>query len=364
MRITITYFTTFIIATCISISANACICGEVLSTKQRIEKSDYIALVKVVDIVSANSRDYYKIKVSELILYKGNTRAEILVDGGHWLVDSTYETSCDINIEKGEVKLVFAYKVGDQVKINFCSGSMTYMDKDGFRDLFYGYSIERLNAVNAYFSKPLVTLQKENGALNVFYANGRKEATIRFKKGLRSGPNKYYYPNGSIRAEDAYVDGKLHGVRKSYNKDGTISSIRHYENGIEVDSSLTYGYNYETRKYYLWMRSFYDKKGKMIASKSYQVPLLLQQLKSDTAYLHREWYTDTVKNEKYTFIYHPNGRLAERYIMNSLTNEYIGDIVRYDDAGFVKTILRVVKGKPNELIYDATNAKPRINNQE
>lgn len=343
--------------------ASACSCGVMADTKKRIERSDYVALVKVLDIASAGSREFYKIKVAELILYKGNVRSEILVDGGNRALDSTYWTSCDMDIQKGEVMLVFAYNRNNQVQIDFCSGSMTYMNKDGYRDLFSGYTIDKLNEVNTYFSKPLIKIEKQNGTLNLYYSNGNKEATIHFKNGLKNGPSKYYYEDGSIRGEESYLSGNLNGLRKSFYRDGAVHSITHFENGFQVDSSLTYEFSYTTKKYYLWSSNYYNKKGLPISNKTYHVPLPFEHIATDMPYLQREWHTDTVKHETTTLTYHPNGMLAERSIRSSITYEYIGDLVRYNDAGNVIFILRVVKGKPNEIIYDASKAKSE-NNKE
>ena len=167
--------------------AHACSCSTYWNTKEKIESANYVALVKVIDIVSANSPKQHKIKVTEQILYKGKSVTEILVAGGNRALDSTKWTSCDLSIEKGEEWIIYGHKKGDDIEIGFCSDPMLYKNKDGYRDPNLGFNIKELNEVNNYFSKPLFTFTKKNGTLKLYYPNGKKEATIQFKSGLKHG---------------------------------------------------------------------------------------------------------------------------------------------------------------------------------
>lgn len=146
--------------------AHACSCTSYWNTKEKIENSNYVALVKVIDIVSANTRKYHKIKVTELILYKGKSVSEIIVAGGSRAIDSTYWSSCDLGIENGQEWIIYGHKKGDDIEIGFCSDPMFYKNKDGYRDLNLGFKIKELNEVNSYFSKPVLTFTKKMAPLN------------------------------------------------------------------------------------------------------------------------------------------------------------------------------------------------------
>ena len=167
--------------------AHACSCSNYWNTKEKIESANYVALVKVIDIVSANSPKHHKIKVTEQILYKGKSVIEIIVAGGNRALDSTKWSSCDLSIEKGEEWIIYGHKKGDDIEIGFCSDPMLYKNKDGCRDVNLGFNIKELNEVNSYFSKPLLTFTQKKGTLKLYYPNGKKEATIQFKNGLKYG---------------------------------------------------------------------------------------------------------------------------------------------------------------------------------
>ena len=328
---------------------SACSCSNYWNTKEKIESANYVALVKVIDVVSANKLDYYKIKVTEQILYKGNSVSEILVAGGSRALDSTKWSSCDLGIEKGQEWIIYGHKKGDDIEIGFCSDPMLYKNKDGYRNLNLGFKIKELNEVNSYFSKPLLTFIQKNGTLKLYYPNGKKEATIQFKNGLKHGESKYYYPDGTINAEAFYVNDNLNGVRKTYYKDGVVESLQQYENGIKVDTSFFYGkYKYNPDKYFLSTITVYNQKGVMTDQIIYQFP---NSLKPGTNYIQTEKHIDIIKNEEISLSYHNNGRLWMRYITNTVTKELIGDDVRYNQNGIVTTIVRMVDGK-RKVIYD------------
>jgi len=329
--------------------AHACSCSTYWNTKEKIESANYVALVKVIDIVPANKPDQHKIKVTEQILYKGNSVTEIIVAGGSRALDSTKWSSCDLSIKKGEELIIYGHKIGDDIEIGFCSDPLLYKNKDGYRDLNLGFKIKELNEVNSYFSKPLLTFTKKNGTLKLYYPNGKKEATIQFKNGLKHGESKYYYPDGTINGEAFYVNDNLNGVRKTYYEDGVMESLQQYENGIKVDTSFFYGkYKYNPDKYFLSTITVYNQKGVMTDEIIYQFP---NSLKPGTNYIQREKHVDAIKNEEISLSYHNNGRLWMRYITNTVTKELIGDDVRYNQNGNVTTIVRMVDGK-RKVIYD------------
>lgn len=183
----------------------------------------------------------------------------------------------------------------------------------------------------------------------MYYLNGKKEATIQFKNGLKNGVIKYYYPDGTINGEAFYVNDKLNGVRKNYYEDGAVESIEQYENGIKVDTSFFYmKVNYRTNKYFLSTIIVYNKKGLMTDEIFYKIPNSLQFGINN---IQSEVHVDTIKNEKISLAYHNNGRLWFRSLTNSITNEQIGDDVWYNKHGNVTTIIRTVDGK-RKVIYD------------
>lgn len=336
--------------------SHACKCSGNWSLKQSMDSSDYIALVKVVDVLSAHSPYYHKIKIVESVLYKGESQSEIYVDGGSIAVDSTIRSSCDLGIEKGEEWIIFASKNNGKYFTGFCGNSMPYRDKMGFREINTSHKINLINEINAYFSKPSISFYKKNGHLILYYPNGQKEAVFHFRNGLKNGACTFYYPDGSLLGTGFYKKGNKDGIWKSFDRMNSLENQTSFENGIQVDSSLRYSYSIPPVKHYLKDCFYYNKKGEVISFKSYSFSQKIDEdLKikttSDIPYISYEWYIDTLKNEKTTIYYHPNGRVSIKYMEDMKTGEYIGDIVDYNEAGFVIKVLRVLKGKKNEIIY-------------
>ncbi len=161
----------------------ACKCDISLSTSANIESVSYVALVKVKNILSINSKDYYKIVVEELILYKGSSTSEILVAGGNPAVDPNSWTSCDLGIEINDEWLIYGNELDGKIHTSLCSHSFPYKDKNGYRDLMGAYKIKTLNEINTYFKKPLIDYSINKGMLKLYYPNGQEECEIKFKKG-------------------------------------------------------------------------------------------------------------------------------------------------------------------------------------
>lgn len=345
----------FIIIFSVTENVSACTCGTWFKTKEYIEKADYIALVKIKDIKSMGSRAYYKTIVEEQILYKGSSNTDLITDGANRFLDSTYFTTCDLPFSKDQEWLIFGTKIDGKIHVNYCSGSFQYKNQFGFRNLLYQNNLNKLNEINTYFNKPLIDFKKKNGRLTIFYPNGNTELTFKFKNGKKEGQAKYFYVNGSLMGEENYRNDLLHGERVRYFEEGTKDLVEHFENGIKVDSSNYYEYNYDSGRYYMWFTTFYNKKGLAVSSKTYSIPIKHEGMpplfNSDKFYLREEWYLDTIKNEITTQYYHSNGRLKLRYVMKANSLEFVGDEVDFDEEGRVTKVLRPKKNGKNEMIY-------------
>jgi antitoxin component YwqK of YwqJK toxin-antitoxin module len=341
-------------------------CGPVISIKEKIEKSDYVALVTIQDIISMKTHAFYKTIITEEILFKGKSSSEMITYGSNRLVDSTYFTNCDIPLRKGEQWVIFGHYKNGKLEIEDCDGSFNYRTSSGYRDIMYGYRIRLLNQVSEYFHKPIIDFNKKNGELRVNYPNGNTEMIAHFKNGVKHGFIKYFYPNGSLITQEKYVKGKLDGTRITYTTEGTITRTEHFSNGIQVDSANDYTFNTDSGRTFLYNTSFYNKKGEIISHKYFIVPYNFEGMpafmKDSSVYMYNEWYTDTLKNEITHIYYHPNGRIKTRYILNAKTRDYIGDEIDMDSLGRVTKILRPVKGKRNQMIYIDTVAWPNYKN--
>ena len=343
----------------------ACICGSIPPIKERIENSDYVALVTIQDFVSMGTRAYYKMIIHEDILFKGRSSTEMIVYGSNRLVDSTYFTSCDIPLAKGEQWIIFGKMKDGKIQTAYCDGSFIYRFSNGYRDILNGWKIKSLNEVNAYFQKPIINFYKKSGTIRVYYPNGNIEMIAHFKNGVKHGASKYYYPNSKLITEETYLNGKLTGKRVKYFQEGTINTIEYFKNGLNIDSSNSYEYNIDSSRYYMWNTSFYTKTGRIISNKNYSIPITYKGMppffNGKALYLKSEWYTDTVKNETTHIEYHPNCRVKTRYLLNSETRDYIGDEITLDSLGRVTKVLRPVKGKNSQMIYIDTTAWPNYN---
>lgn len=336
-----------------SVRTQACVCiGN--SLKENIDRSNYISLVKVLDIVSIGSKWEYKIKVEELVLYKGSSVNQVFVNGANRYLDSTFFTTCDIDFKIGQEWVVFGFAKNDSTKTNYCSGTFNYKDEFGYRDIMGAYRIEKLNALNQQFNKPLITFLSTKKRLQLFFPNGQLEMDAQFKNGERQGVSRYYYPNGVLRGEQSYNKGKLHGTQRMFFREGTLDNVRHYEYGVEVDSTNYYEFNRDSGRYYLHNTSFRTKTGVMLSSKSFAIPIKYGPpgfiFNSNQHYLRNEVIYDTL-TEITTYInYHPNGMIQTQYKLNK-ERAYVGDEITYDENGYVIKILRMKKGEKNTIIY-------------
>lgn len=336
-----------------SIATRACICMH-SSFKEEIDRSNYISLARVLDIVSIGSKREYKVKIEELVLYKGNSVNQVFVNGANRFLDSTFFTSCDIDFKIGQEWVIFGFAKNDSTKTDYCSGTFNYKDELGYRDIMGAYRIEKLNALNQQFNKPLITFLSKTKRLQLFYPNGQLELDAQFKNGERHGVSTYYYPNGVLRGEQFYAKGKLHGIQRMFFQEGTLDNVRHYEYGVEVDSTNYYEFNRDSGRYYLHSTSFRTKKGVMLSSKIFTIPINYGPsgfiFNSTQHYLRSEVLHDTL-TENTTYInYHPNGMIQNQYKLNK-KREYIGDEITYDENGYVIKILRMKKGEKNKIIY-------------
>lgn len=355
MRITLT------ILLIISLFKPVCACKcdlSLLTTNEKIQSSNYIALIKVKNIISLGSHEYYKVIVDELILYKGKSTHEIIVSGANRFLDSNYWTSCDIDIHINEEWLIYSKDSTEEVHLRACSFSFQYKDKDGYRDIMDSFRIKILNETSEYFRKPVITYSIYEGLMKHYFPNGKLEFEMNYKKGLRQGESRYYYPSGLLNGMENYDHGKLNGIQKKYYADGALNFIKHYERGIEVDSSNFYAYDIFTRRYYIWMSFFRAKNGVILNSKSFILPAkFLLTLKPH--YLWTETIYDTVSKNTSLMYYYPNGNIQSFYKYNKDKGE-IGDEIYYSEEGYVIKILRSKKGEQAKVIYMDTSYHPTL----
>lgn len=320
------------------------------STKQNIERSNYVALVKVKQVASNVIRHDYKIIVEEVTLYKGKSVKEIFVFGGNRKLDASYYTSCDLGVDIDEEWLIYGTEINNQIEIGLCSNSFRYKDKDGYRGLIYGYRVKELNEINAYFKKPLIDYAIQNGRFKLFYPNGNIEYAVKYKKGLREGEAKYYFPNGKLNGIEVYKKGNLNGYKKVFVFNGHLESVAHFSNGVQTDSANQYFFLADSNKLLLRSTQFYSAQGKVLHSKKYQTSLDNPFLGGFKYHLESEWMYDTVTRVTTHIDYYSNGN-KRNYYQRKDNGEYLGDEIDYNEDGYVIKILRVIKGKPNEIVY-------------
>lgn len=353
LRITLSIILAFLSFT----PASACRCDLITSTTiENIQNANYISLIKVKNILSAGSREYFKIIIDELVLYEGNSTNEILVTGANKSIDSTYWTSCDLGIEINDEWLIYSNESSGKTWLLPCSKSFRYKDKYGYRDFMDGNKTKTLNEINNYFNKPLINYSINNGVLDHYYPNGKMEFELTYEEGIKQGVSRYYFPNGAINGIEYYKDGRLEGIQKRYFMEGTLDFIKHFRNGIEVDSSNYYEYNIDSGKYYMWFTSYRNVNGEFLHSKSFVIPgkfILTKKL----YYLRDEIIYDTVSKNTSHISYYPNGIVKIFYKMNE-DHEQIGDEIEYNEKGNVIKKLRVKKGTKNKIIYIDTTYWP------
>lgn len=329
---------------------SACRCDLNMSTTiENIQRSNYVSLVKVKNILPTDSKECYKIVIEELILYKGKSTNEIMVSGANKKLDPTYWTSCDLGLEINDEWVIFSDDSSGKIWLTPCTKSFRYKDKNGYRDFMDDYKTKRLNEINTYFNKPLINYCINNGVLIHYYPNGKMEFELTYKKGIRQGVSKYFFPNGAINGMEFYKNGRLEGIQKGYFVEGTLNFIRHYRHGIEVDSSNYYEYNIDSGKYYLGFTTYRNKKGEFLHSKSFVIPGKFI-LTEKHYYLRDEVIYDTVSKNTSFISYYPNGVVKSFYKM-SKDGEYAGDEINYNEEGYVIKILRIKKGEKNKIIY-------------
>ena len=76
---------------------------------------------------------------------------------------------------------------------------------------------------------------KYDGALIIYWSNGRVANKVVFEDGICNGEHFFYYPNGQVQAVDQVKNNVRHGISKQYSEDGSLVKILRFENGEEIN---------------------------------------------------------------------------------------------------------------------------------
>jgi antitoxin component YwqK of YwqJK toxin-antitoxin module len=324
------------------VHAIACVCapkGEL--TVAELGKYTSIALVKVVAILENVPRDTtqsrtnfpaFTIKVQTLEWYKGDTLSEVYVNGGHKKFNTW--TSCDLGIQEGDEWLFFIqYSVDGKPSVSYCERQVQYRSANGWRDWQYKRGFKELFFLDKAFSKDRKNSFK--GQQIELYSDGKKEVESFYKNGKLNGKRTYWYPNGNLRGEEFYVKGKLHGSIKWYYRDGLIDVISNYHHGKQRDTTIYFGSDYtDSNKIKPLYWRLYDKKGRLIHSKTYHFDVkLFDFMKKEKYYLKSEVIYDWKKNLVTNTGFHSNGNLSDKYFHRATDYKSIGTSYRWNEKG-------------------------------
>lgn len=325
------YLLTFssILFTKVLFACNCAFLGEL--SKTDIDKSDYIALVRIKEILPViidspkynQSDSYFKIVVEEVFHYKGPSFSEIIVAGGHpkfkrW-------TSCDFDMDENQEWIIFAKFDRGKPFLYPCGRTALYRQADGFRDWQYHLGIKEVLFLDKFFHKNLRNNTITKGEIRYFFPNGMLEKVENYKKEKLHGEIKYFFPDGKLNGEGFYRKGLLDKTFYWYYPDGAIKSKSSYHKGLNIDTLINY---IKIRNsYYPSFVSIYNKRGKIILFQEYSGSL-------QKRFLHRESvYYPKYNKEKITF-YYENGKINS--IQYKLNNKDFGDYIEYDKQGKIK----------------------------
>lgn len=311
----------------------ACKCDFVKElSKADIDKTDYIALVRIKEILpvsldtlkidNPSKSKFYKIVVEEVTHYKGNRFKEIMVQGGNTKFD--YSTSCDYDINENDEWLIFGrYEVGRPFVFS-CSRSVKYRGADGFRDWQYKRGLKEVSILDKAFEKESKSAVATTGEVKYFFPNGNLEKIEHYKTGKLHGEIKYLYPDGKLYGSGFYYEGALNKTFTWYNADGSIHKKTTYNKGLNIDTAFYYGKGLDN--YYLRYIHVYNKKGEQTLSQNYNWDNDLKK-----TYLREEIIYDTkLKKEKITTFFKSG---ETRSVQHKLNNKGLGEYIEYNKEG-------------------------------
>ncbi|GAB3166398.1 hypothetical protein [Telluribacter humicola] len=307
----------------------ACDCddqGEL--SQQDIEQNDYIALVRIKEIIPAKAEDlrttnktyYYAIVVEELTHYKGDRVSEIVVAGGNKKFGTW--TSCDFGMNEGQEWVIFGNYYKRKPFVGLCGRTVRYKDERGFRDWQFQRGFKELTFLDTFFQKTQEALKLVPGTDTTLYSSGSIERIAPYLQGQLHGTAEYFFPDGSLYGKTNYLNGKLHGKSYWYYDDGAVETEATYLNGVRVDTSIYFikvGVGYKPM-----IVQVFDREGNV---------LLFQHYTGD----YQNWYVcnedsyeSSIKKVKHVF-YHKNGQI--KGISYTLDGKNWGTYREYDTQG-------------------------------
>jgi antitoxin component YwqK of YwqJK toxin-antitoxin module len=309
-------------------ASQACRCIDLGSlSKSELDKTDYIALVKVkhilpysADSVKMFNDPYLKIVVEELRHYKGGRASEIIVQGGHEKFRTW--TSCDYGIGEGDEWVIFAQYDQGKPTVKFCGRSVGYRKSNGFRDWQFSSGFKELAFLDSAFGKPLNNISCPEGVETVFYPNGQREKVAQYAGGQLHGTVEYFYPNGQPYGKLQYQHGQLHGSSRWYYRDGSLQLETRYKAGMKVDTSFYYIPS--PKGPILNSLHVYNQKGENLYSRFTGGTYKEQYLEQENIY-------DPILQKRTTIEYHSNGQVAYRY--HTVKGKPWGASTEYDKEG-------------------------------
>lgn len=307
----------------------ACSCGFLGElSKIDIDKTDYIALVRIKEILPAkvdspkyyDANSYFKIVVEEISHYKGSHFTEIIVAGGHPKFNTW--TSCDFGMNEKEEWLIFAQYDKGKPYVYPCWRTSQYKQADGFRDWQYQRGLKEVSFLDSFFLKESQTTITKNGEVKYYFPNGNVEKVEHYKNGKLHGEINYFFPDGKLYGKGFYHKGLLDKTFNWYYHDGAIEKRTTYNKGLKVDTSIYY---IKTGNgYHPFSVSVFNKKGEIV---------LFRQFNGDweKRYLWREIvYDPKTHKEKITHYFESGQVMTVGYRLNK---KNFGDYIEYDEQG-------------------------------
>jgi antitoxin component YwqK of YwqJK toxin-antitoxin module len=307
----------------------ACSCGFLGAlTKTDIDKTDYIALVKIKEILPAkvdspryyDSKSYFKIVVEEISHYKGSHFTEIIVAGGHPKFKTW--TSCDFGMNEKEEWVIFAQYDKGKPFIYPCWRTSLYRQADGLRDWQYQRGIKEIAFLDSFFQKePQPTITKK-GEVKYYFSNGNMEKVEHYKNGKLHGEIKYFFPDGKLYGKGFYHKGLLDKTFNWYYHDGAIENRTTYNKGLKVDTSIYYIKT--ANGYHPFFVSVFNQKGEIVLFQEYGGDWKKRYLWTETL------YEPKAQKEKITY-YFESGKV--RSVQYRLKRKDFGDYIEFDEQG-------------------------------
>jgi antitoxin component YwqK of YwqJK toxin-antitoxin module len=296
-------------------------------SKTDIDKTDYIALVKIKEIlpVKVDSpkynglNNYFKIVVEEISHYKGSHFTEIIVTGGHSKFNTW--TSCDFDMNEQEEWIIFAQYDKGKPFVYPCWRTTQYRKADGFRDWQYQRGLKEVLFLDRFFYKESSDI-KRKGEVKYYFPNGNLEKVEHYKKGKLHGQIEYFFPDSKLYGKGFYHKGLLHKTFNWYYQDGAIEKRTTYNKGLKIDTSIYYIKTVDG--YHPYFVSVYNKKGEIILFKEYGGVWKKRYLRKETI------YEPKANKEKITF-YFENGNVSS--IQYRLNKKDFGDYIEFDEQG-------------------------------